>query len=422
MNLLKILSDSVMFKTISICWNDKLWRLSFSCILFMGVVVASLMPYLSIIGIERLGFSDAAYAIITIGGALMSLVAAVLVGIYTDQTGKYRQMLIISIGLGFLGSAAMYVLPAQGTFILVHALMLPLASTAFTQYFALGQLAANRNPEINRDFSSSAIRAGFSLSFALTPPVWAFFLAKGMDLFTLYGVMALLNICVLVLVLSSWPKNQESDSSENSGITFFQALRELTALPVVIRVLAISAIVGAINLYNIVLGLIVINNLGGAEQQAGLFAGGVALIEVPIMLTSAIVLRYISKSAFIGLGALIYVGFLISFGTMDSMAATWWLMLPAGIGAGILLSVTLGYMQDMMTHRPGAGGALVSVSHFSATIFASGVFAFGTSITDYVGTAWIGAGCTIIGAVLLMTFDKWRLRSKTYLARQGIKV
>lgn len=411
-----------MFKTISICWNDKLWRLSFSCILFMGVVVASLMPYMSIIGIERLGFSDAAYAIVTIGGALMSLVASVLVGIYTDQTGKYREMLIISIVIGFFGSVAMYILPEKGTFILVHVLMLPLASTAFTQYFALGQLAANRNPEINRDFSSSAIRAAFSLSFALTPPVWAFFIAGGMDLFIIYAVMAVLNVFVLVLVLSSWPKNQKPDSSEKSGITFFAALRELTALPVVIRVLAISAIVGAINLYNIVLGLIIINNLGGAEEQAGLFAGGVALIEVPIMLASSVVLRYVSKSALIGLGALIYVGFLIPFGTMNSMAATWWLMLPAGIGAGILLSVTIGYMQDMMTHRPGAGGALVSVSHFSATIFASGVFAFGTSFTDYVGTAWIGAGCTIVGAILLMGFDNWRLRSKAYLAKQGIRV
>lgn len=388
----------------------------------MGVIVASLMPYMSIIGIERLGFSDATYAIVTIGGALMSLVASVLVGIYTDQTGKYRQMLIISIVIGFFGSVAMYLLPAKGTFILVHALMLPLASTAFTQYFALGQLAANRNSEINRDFSSSAIRAGFSLSFALTPPLWAFFIAKGMDLFIIYGVMAVLNIFVLTLVLSSWPKNQTSGSEEKSGITFFEALRELTALPVVIRMAAISAAVGAINLYNIVFGLIIINNLGGVEAQAGLFAGGVALIEVPVMLASAYILRYVSKSAFIGLGALIYVGFLIPFGTMSSMASAWWLMLPAGIGAGILLSVTVGYVQDMMIHRPGAGGALVSVTHFSATIFASGVFAFGTSITDYVGTAWIGASLAILGAVLLMSFDKWRLRSKAYLARQGIRI
>lgn len=411
-----------MFKTISVCWNDKLWRLSFSCILFMGVIVASLMPYLSIIGIERLGFSDANYAIITIGGALMSLVASVLVGIYTDQTGKYREMLIIAIVLGFFGSIAMYLLPEKGTFILVHALMLPLAWTSFTQYFALGQLAANRNPGIDRDFSSSAIRAAFSLSFALTPPLWSFFIAKGMDLFIIYAVMAVLNIFVLALVFSSWPKDQKAASEEKSGITFFQALRELTALPVIIRVFAISAIMGAVNLYNIVFGLIIINNLGGIEAQAGLFAGGVALIEVPIMLASSVFLRYISKSALIGVGALIYVGFLIPFGTMGSMATAWWLMLPAGIGAGILLSVTIGYMQDMMTHRPGAGGALVSVSHFSATIFASGVFAFGTSFTDYVGTSWIGAALAIFAAILLMSFDKWRLRSKAYLLKQGIEV
>ncbi|MEW7009723.1 MFS transporter [Lentilitoribacter sp. EG35] len=411
-----------MLTTISICWNDKLWRLSFCCILFMGVVVASLMPYLSIIGIERLGFSDTTYAIVTTGGALMSLLASVFVGVYTDQTGRYREVLITSIALGIIGSLAMYLMPAKGTFILAHVLMIPLASTAFTQYFALGQLAANRNPKIDRDFSSSAIRAGFSLSFALTPPVWAFFIAQGMDLFIIYAVMAVLNIFILTLVFTSWPKDQTSDNNEKSGITFFQGLRELTALPVMIRVFAISAILGAVNLYNIVLGLIIINNLDGIEAQAGLFAGGVALIEVPVMLISPAILRYVSKSAFIGVGALIYIIYLIPFGTMSSMTSAWWLMLPAGIGAGILLSVSVGYMQDMMTHRPGAGGALVSVSHFSAAIFASGVFAFGTSVSDYVGTSWIGAGCAIFGAILLMGFDKWRLRSKAYLLKQGIEV
>ncbi|CAN0590778.1 unnamed protein product [Ectocarpus sp. 12 AP-2014] len=173
-----------MRQTLLDSWNDRLLRLAFLCILLMGTVVASVIPFQSIIGIERLGFTPKTYAVIILLGSLFSMIASVTVGIYSDQTGRYRAVLLGCIASGIGAGLLMYFAPSQIAFVLVHIALLPIASTSFTQYFALASLAAKGNPSLNKDFSLSLVRAAFAASFGLTPPIWAFAIATGVDLFT----------------------------------------------------------------------------------------------------------------------------------------------------------------------------------------------------------------------------------------------
>lgn len=395
-----------MLQTILNSWNDRLLRLAFLCILLMGAAVASIHPFQSIIGIERLGFSDAAYAVITIAGAAFSVVASVLVGIFSDQTGRYREVLIGSIVAGLLAASCMFFLPSKTSFILVHMVLFPISATAFTQYFALASLAARRNGRLDKDFSLSMIRAAFAGSFALTPPIWAILVARGVDLLAVYGFIAIVNVVVLLLVILSWPSENTAETEEKSGISLFVALAELAAASVLIRLVLVAVIVGMNALYNILLGLLILNNLGGSEADVGWFSGGVALVEVPVMLLSAVLIRRLTRRGAIFAGAMLYAAFLAVLAVMPSIAAAWWLIIPGGIGAGILLSITVGYIQDLVAHRPGAGSALVSVSHFGGAIFAAGIFAIGSLMTDYVGIAWIGAVIGFVAGIALFVMDR----------------
>lgn len=71
-----------MFKA---SWNDRLWRLSFLGIIILGFAVASISPYRSIIGIERMGLSELEFAIVTTLSAIFTVMASIWVGIYSDQ-------------------------------------------------------------------------------------------------------------------------------------------------------------------------------------------------------------------------------------------------------------------------------------------------------------------------------------------------
>jgi len=398
-----------MLQAIANSWNDRLLRLAFLCIALMGVAVAAINPFQSVIGIEQLGFSRGLYALITTVGALFSVAASVIVGIYTDQSGRYRDILIRCNIVGVIGGVCVFILPSKATFILAHVILFPVAATTFTQYFAMASLAAQNNPTLNKDMSLSLVRAAFAGAFGLTPPLLAVAVASGMQLVSVYGFSAVMNVIVLLLVMRTWPTEQTA-LNQTSGIGFFTALKELSSGGVLIRLILIAIIIGVNALYNILLGLLILNNLGGAESDVGWFAGGVALIEAPIMLIVAMMLRHVTRSGMLLVGCVIYCGFFATLALMPNMSSAWIMIIPGGIGAGILLSVTVGYVQDLVAERPGAGSSLVSVSHFGGTMFASAILASGALFTDYQGTAWIGSGIGIVAGAVLFLIDGARLR------------
>ncbi len=398
-----------MLQLVITSWNDRLLRLSFLCITLMGAAVAAIYPYQSVIGIEVLGFSRGAYALITTVGALFSVAASVAVGIYTDQSGRYRSVLLLCNGAGILGAASVFMLPSQATFVIVHVLLFPIASTTFTQYFAMASLAAKNNPALDKDVSLSFVRAAFAGAFALAPPLIAVAVAGGMDLISVYGASALANVVVMVLVLRMWPARQ-AINHDKSGIGFFVALKELSEWRVLIRLILIAIITGVNGLYNILLGLLILNTLNGSEADVGWFAGGVALVEVPVMLFVAGLLRYITRSGMILMGCMIYCGFLAGLAALPHIDVAWLMIIPGGIGAGILLSVTVGYVQELVATRPGAGSSLVAVSHFGGTIIAAAVLAGAARFTGYQGTAWLGSMIGLAAGFALFFMDGRSLR------------
>lgn len=400
-----------MLYTIVQSWNDRLLRLSFLCITLMGVAVAAIGPFQSVIGIEYLGFSRGAYALITTIGALFSVAASVMVGIYTDQTGRYRSILAWCNLAGIIAAIAVFFLPSKATFILAHMVLFPIGATTFTQYFAMASLAANTNEKLNKDVSLSFVRAAFSGAYGLAPPALAIAVASGMDLLSVYGFAAAMNVIVLTLIMRMWPEQQLA-LSEKSGIGFFESLKELASGSVLIRLVLIAIIIGINGLYNILLGLLILNDLGGTEADVGWFAGGVALTEVPVMLAAAVLLRHVTRSGMILIGSVIYSGFLAGLAAMPTMDAAWIMIIPGGIGAGIILSLTVGYVQDLVASRPGAGSSLVAVSHFGGTMVASATLAAGAHFTGYQSTAWIGCAIGISAGIALFALDGAALRPR----------
>ncbi len=392
--------------------NDPLLRVAFVCILLMGPAVASVAPFQSVIAIERLGFGNAVYAFVVTAGALFSVIASVVIGIIVDQTQRYRAILLACIGVGIVAGILMAVWPTAAAFVVVHMVLFPIAATTFTQYFALAAVAADRNPQIDKDVGLSLVRAGFAGTFAITPPLWALALARGVDLLAVYWTLAVANVLVLAVVFRMWPKDTGDDGG-GSGLTFGEAVREVVAPAVLVRLGLITAVTSANGLYNILLGLLVVTRLGGQESDIGWFSGGVAMVELPVMLAGALLLRRFSRVSVILGGAVIYAISFAALAVVPSMAAAWWLILPFGIGAGIILSVPVGYIQSLVEHRPGAGSSLISMSHFGGTLVASGLFAGFAETIGYGGVAVAGAALSLGAALLLFALESGRMRPRS---------
>ena len=68
-----------MIRPFITAFQDPLLRVAFLCILLLGPAVASVAPFQSVIGIERLGLSDPLYAGVVTIGSLFSVAASVAI-------------------------------------------------------------------------------------------------------------------------------------------------------------------------------------------------------------------------------------------------------------------------------------------------------------------------------------------------------
>ena len=389
--------------------RDPLLRLVTLALFLLGVAISSVMPYASLVAVDLLGFSDAAYSVVLTVSSIVMVIASVVVGIVTDQRANRRQMLVASFAIALTGYALVLVTRSPVAFVIAHTALLPLGFSVFGQLFALARMVGKARGGEHADQIFAITRASFSLAFVITPPLWSLALAFGVGLINVYLSAGAAAIVCFALFAFAWPAGPSGQLADaKSGLRFSAAFGELARPGMLARMVAVGLITGSNQLYMILFGLLIVKEIGGTSPDVGRFHGAIALLEIPSMLMCGMALRYMSKSGLIAVGGVIYAGFLFLFASMTSMAVTYLLVIPAAFGAGIILSVSISYLQDLLAARPGAGGSLTAVSNFVGQLIGAATFAAGTALTDYAGTAAMGGVVALAGVAALLAMDGWR--------------
>lgn len=398
-----------MLSSFLLVLRDPLLRLVLAGLFLIGVAVSSVMPFASLVGVERFGLADAVYSSILFVASAVTVSASVVIGIVSDQRANRRQLLVASFGIGTVGYFLVYAADSPVVFAVAHMTLIPLGTTAFSQLFALARIAVRTRAPERYDDILGIVRAGFALAFVITPPLWSMAFASGAALIDVYISAGLAAVISFVLLGLFWPAGPAGDLEDTrSGLGILAALRELAAPAIFVRMLAVGFITGSNQLYMILFGLLIVKDIGGGTADVGRFHGMIALLEIPFMLLCGLGLRPLSKPGLIALGGIVYAGFLFAFSMMSSMALTYFLVLPAAVGAAIILSISISYLQDLMSARPGAGAALMAASNFVGQMVGAVIFALGTAITGYSGTAVLGGIMALIGVAALSAMDGWR--------------
>ncbi|MFN0115212.1 MAG: MFS transporter [Paracoccaceae bacterium] len=387
--------------------RDPVLRLVVLLLFLLGGGIASIAPFQSLIARNVFGLGGWAYAAVLVAASLVGTVSAVAVGVLTDRRANRRAMAIAAAVLWLAGPALVVLAPTVPAFVLAHAVLLPFGGTLFGQLFVLARLTARRFPEDRRDGVQAAVRAAFTLPFVAILPLWSAAIAAGVPLVAVYPVTALAAAGGLVLVLRRWPKDEGIHRAEPSGMSVGAALAEMARPGIAARLLAVGAVKSGPALYMVLLGL-VLTGAGHGEGDVALFAGLVAGFEVPVMLAAGWMLARLPRTGLIALAALVHAGFLAGFAFAGGSGLVWLLILPAALGAGIILSVPMGYLQDLLAHRPGAGGALIALHQLAGDALAAAAFAAGTAVGGYRTAALAGAAMVAAGGIALWRLDRGR--------------
>ena len=380
-------------------------RLAALLLILNGVIGATLAPYASLIGIERLGLSHEVFAAMIVCASTVFVTSSVLFGILGDQRLDRRRLSLAAAGALATGTGLMSLFPTAPVFLLAHGVLTPFGGTLFVQSFALAREAAAARPEAERPAILTTIRAGFALPWVLVLPVWSVLFRTGIDILWVYPVAC---AAALVLVAVLWRAGRvQAGGQVAGGLSLRAALRELSALPVMARVVLLGPASSIVALYMTLLGLV----LEGAGRPAGdvaLYAAGLAGLEVPFMLMLPRVLARFGQTQVIAAGTVLYCCHLALLAPLAATPFVWLLLLPGAMGGAAILTQPIAYMQDLLADRPGAGASLMALQKIAGDAVTALCFVVGTALAGYWLVALFGAGLALLGSAALLVLDRRR--------------
>ncbi len=386
--------------------RDPVLRVTALLMVLWGAVVCSFGPYTSVLAVETFGLGDSGFVAILVVSSVLSVTAALWVGIRTDQTGNRRGLSVATQGVLLVALVLMALVPNAPIFVLAHGILIPLASSMWGQLFALARLAASVRPAEERDGILATMRALFALPFILVLPLWSVAFQQGADMLSVYPVCLVLACVMLALTLARWPQDGRTAWLDApSGLSFRAALAELTHPPVALRIAALGAVNGAASVYVAILGLVMVESVGRGPADVALYFGIVAGLEVPFMLALPLITHMARRTVLILAGTTLYCLHLALLPLLAGSWTVWLLVLPAGVGGAAMLTLPIAYLQDMLATRPGTGASLMALQVLAGQIIAAVCFGIGTAVAGYGLVALLSAATAIAGAVWLHWAD-----------------
>jgi predicted MFS family arabinose efflux permease len=340
---------------------------------------------------------------------MISVSASVGVGILTDQRPSRRIMAILACVMIMLGGALVFLGQSKPTFITAHILLLPVSGTLFGQLFAVARLVTAPLPRADRDGILAIVRATFAVPFVLLLPLWGLAFQNGLPLVTVYPATMLTGAGLLVLVWRHWPQDASAPWTEQkSGLGFRAALAEMGRPDVLARVMLIGTIHSGTALAGVILGLVFNQSAGRGTSDLGIFFAAFVLIEIVVTLLIGHLRRFMRRLNIIAMGVFTYAVFLALVPILASSSAVWLLVIPAGAGGAMIYALAIGYLQDLLGARAGAGSSLIALQRIAADGLCAIIFALGSWLSGYGLVATMGAVTMSAAMVAILWLDRNR--------------
>ncbi|MFZ9197845.1 MAG: MFS transporter [Paracoccaceae bacterium] len=393
--------------SLTLILRDPLFRAIAAMAGLYGVVNACIYPYLSLIAVERVGVSDAALAVVLALASASSVAASVLFGVLADQIGNRRLIALLTVTMTLIGTGLMVVAPLPAMVLLAHGLLIPMGTAIFGQIFALNNLASQLHPT-QRDGLQATVRAVVSAVFLATLMFWTWAIGRGgLDVMTVYDMAVIAAVLLLWVIWRGWPRpGAEPWADKPLGLNLRAAMIELSRPKILLRLLAIGAMGGLPMLYIVLTPLIFAATPERQLSDVALMVGLVAGFEVPFMLVLPRLQRMVRRQTLMLAGAMLYATFVILLALYPDGRWLWALPVLAGLGAAPILTLPIGYWQDLMVGRPGTAAALMALQRLAGDLLSAAAFGIGTALGGYTTAALIGGGMAMTGAAVLWLADR----------------
>ncbi|MBB3460243.1 MFS transporter [Rhizobium sp. BK377] len=385
--------------------RDSRIRIPTVTLVALAFTYASTVPYQSIIGISELGMSDGAYSALVFFAAIVNVAISLTLGIWSDRLTERRPLVLALSIAGIIGFGSIALIHSPAVFIFSVLFLVPMSNSTYSLLFASVRARTNQLARSEAVAITSTVRALYSGSWAVAPGLVGLALVTSPSMTPAYGVAAVASLICFCLYFFFAPGNGPVRETIPNQPGFFASLKRVFAPDVFIRVFVMSLLLGLQRLNGMVSPLIIVHKIGGSVVDVGFLSGLTAFLEMPFMMMWALVQRRFQTAHVLASGTVLYCLYLVLLGFAT---APWQLYALLGLnacGAAAILSLPITYLQDLIADRPGLGSSLISLNTFIGIGVAAGLFALGTAVTDYSGTAFVGAAVGTITIVILLYLE-----------------
>jgi MFS family permease len=385
--------------------RDSRIRIPTVTLVALAFTYASTVPYQSIIGITELGMSDGAYSALVFFAAIVNVSVSLTLGIWSDRLTERRPLVLALSVAGMIGFGSIALVHSPAVFIFSVLFLVPMSNSTYSLLFASVRARTNQLVRSEAVAITSTVRALYSGSWAVAPGLVGLALVTSPSMTPAYAVAAVASLICFCLYFFFAPGNGPVRERIPDQPGFFVSLKRVFAPDVFLRVFVMSMLLGLQRLSGMVSPLIVVHSIGGSVVDVGFLSGLTAFLEMPFMMMWGLVQRRFHTVHVLAFGSVLYCLYLVLLGFAT---APWQLYALLGLnacGAAAILSLPITYLQDLIADRPGLGSSLISLNTFIGIGVAAGLFALGTAITDYSGTAFVGAATGIVTIVILLYIE-----------------
>lgn len=385
--------------------RDSRIRIPTVTLVALAFTYASTVPYQSIIGISELGMSDGAYSALVFFAAIVNVSISLTLGIWSDRLTERRPLVLALSVAGMIGFGSIALIHSPAVFIFSVLFLVPMSNSTYSLLFASVRARTNQLVRSEAVAITSTVRALYSGSWAVAPGLVGLALVTSPSMTPAYGVAAVASFICFCLYFFFAPGNGPVRETIPNQPGFFASLKRVFAPDVFIRVFVMSLLLGLQRLNGMVSPLIVVHKIGGSVVDVGFLSGLTAFLEMPFMMMWGLVQRRFRTVHVLAFGSVLYCLYLVLLGFAT---VPWQLYALLGLnacGAAAILSLPITYLQDLIADRPGLGSSLISLNTFIGIGVAAGLFALGTAVTDYSGTAFVGAATGIATIVILLYLE-----------------
>jgi MFS transporter, SET family, sugar efflux transporter len=370
-------------------------------VLALGVAHAFTIPFLSLFASTEAHFSTEELGIYLAASAVSGVVATTWLGKLSDLASSHRTVLLLSLMCAAVGHLAMCYLRGFAGLLANAVTILAVGRAAFSLTFALSRARLEAEAVGDLTLATNTLRMFFSLGWVIGPALAALFLARfGWNGLYLVSAGTFAGIGLLALRIRKPPDRPARTGPATS------VLRYVRRGPVAALMAGFGLLFLCSNLNLIVLPLLLVQTLGGAERDVGGTFGLAAGLEIPLMLGSALVAGRLGKGRLIISGALVYTLYFVALALATRPWHAYLAQLPTAFFVSVVMGLGLSYFQDLLPGETGVSTALYVNAMTIGSILAGGIYALLAGPLGNRGVLGIGAGLCLVAFGLLVYADR----------------